>query len=209
MGQDNQPVAWRIVDGEGDYCYSTEPPTDFSVKWSAKYGRVYEPLFASPPVQAEQPAAQEKRVRDPLIGGNVAYAARMHREREFARIDRVVATLAKQAAQQSEPSNEAIDAATRDATDALLDHIYEHGTAAEGIRPRVRAIARAVLALKPAVPAGWRLVPVEPTREMMVALCDVKNQTSTGLRWVARDSDLREAWTAMLAAAPQQGGSNA
>ncbi len=72
--------------------------------------------------------------------------------------------------------------------------------------PTVHPASPPVQAKQPAVPAGWRLVPVEPTREMMVALCEVKNQTRTGLRWVARDSDLREAWTAMLAVAPQHGG---
>lgn len=41
-------------------------------------------------------------------------------------------------------TDEQIDAAIRDAADSLLDHIYEYGTAAEGIQSRLRKIARAV-----------------------------------------------------------------
>lgn len=41
-------------------------------------------------------------------------------------------------------TNEEIDNTTRKQVDDLLDHIYEYGTAAEGIDYRVRAIARAI-----------------------------------------------------------------
>ena len=41
-------------------------------------------------------------------------------------------------------TDEDIDNTTRKQVDDLLDHIYEYGTAAEGIDYRVRAIARAI-----------------------------------------------------------------
>lgn len=79
--------------------------------------------------------------------------------------------------------------------DALMDFIYENGTASEGVTPLANAFARALLArygqlaqpahalggskeeytrvfnmgrnsAQPSVPEGWRLVPVEPTPEM-------------------------------------------
>ena len=46
---------------------------------------------------------------------------------------------------KAEPlTDEEIDNTTRKQVDDLLDHIYEYGTAAEGIDYRVRAIARAI-----------------------------------------------------------------
>ncbi len=41
-------------------------------------------------------------------------------------------------------TDEDLDNTTRKQVDDLLDHIYEYGTAAEGINYRVRAIARAI-----------------------------------------------------------------
>ena len=41
-------------------------------------------------------------------------------------------------------TDEEIDNTTRKQVDCLLDHIYEYGTAAEGIIERVRVIARAI-----------------------------------------------------------------
>lgn len=55
-------------------------------------------------------------------------------------------------------------------------------------------IARAVLAKwgsQPVVPAGYALVPVEPTPEMLSEI------------WVHKNGSLSEAYRAMLAAAPQ------
>ncbi len=54
--------------------------------------------------------------------------------------------------------------------------------------------ARAVLALKPAVPEGWRLVPEVPTQDMR----------DTG-KW-EMSSACEDVYAAMLAAAPQHGG---
>ena len=50
---------------------------------------------------------------------------------------------APQPAKQS-LTDEEIDNTIRKQVDDLLDHIYEYGTAAEGIIERVRAIARAI-----------------------------------------------------------------
>ena len=41
-------------------------------------------------------------------------------------------------------TEEEIDAATAKERDALLDHIYEYGTAAEGVLERIRKLCRAV-----------------------------------------------------------------
>lgn len=62
---------------------------------------------------------------------------------------------AQQEAPAAQPlSDEQIDAATASARDALLDHIYEYGTAAEGMQRRVRAIARAAIGTQPAATKG-------------------------------------------------------
>jgi hypothetical protein len=42
-------------------------------------------------------------------------------------------------------TDEQIDKATRATADDLLDHIYEYGTAAEGVMERIRAISRAAI----------------------------------------------------------------
>lgn len=46
---EREPVAWRITDGEGDWEYFTDLPEDWSIQWSAQYGRKYEPLYTAPP----------------------------------------------------------------------------------------------------------------------------------------------------------------
>jgi hypothetical protein len=44
-----EPTAWRITDGEGGYNYYDEQPdpNGFSVNWSARYGRKYEPIYTA------------------------------------------------------------------------------------------------------------------------------------------------------------------
>jgi len=49
----------------------------------------------------------------------------------------------------------------------------------------------------PAVPQGWKLVPIEPTREMLMAALDVENASYDNHQHV-----LTEQWKDMLAAAP-------
>ena len=48
----------------------------------------------------------------------------------------------------SHMTDEQIDAATRDASAALLDFVYEHGTSSEGIERYVRQIVRAAISEK-------------------------------------------------------------
>jgi hypothetical protein len=50
-----EPVAWRITDGEGDFNYRSDPPSDVDVRWVAQYGRKHEPLYThpSPPISNE------------------------------------------------------------------------------------------------------------------------------------------------------------
>lgn len=52
---EQEPVAWRIAD-ERDWEYRTEPPLEADIQWSARYGRKYEPLYASPPSRKPDPA---------------------------------------------------------------------------------------------------------------------------------------------------------
>ena len=68
----------------------------------------------------------------------------------FAEIHQSIAELLESAPEAPQPAkrepltDEEIDNTTRKQVDDLLDHIYEYGTAAEGIDYRVRAIARAI-----------------------------------------------------------------
>jgi len=52
----------------------------------------------------------------------------------------------------------------------------------------------------PAVPQGWKLVPIEPTPEIIEAICHAKNLTRNGLRAVMSDTELASIYRAMLAA---------
>jgi hypothetical protein len=54
----------------------------------------------------------------------------------------------------------------------------------------------------PAVPQGWKLVPLEPTPEIIEAICHAKNLTRNGLRAVMSDTELASIYRAMLAATP-------
>jgi hypothetical protein len=42
-----EPVAWRMFDGEGGYNYREEAPTEQDIEWIGRYGRKYEPLYAT------------------------------------------------------------------------------------------------------------------------------------------------------------------
>lgn len=54
----------------------------------------------------------------------------------------------------------------------------------------------------PAVPSGWKLVPVEPTREIIEAICHAKNHTRLGIHAVMTDVELSSIYRAALTAAP-------
>jgi hypothetical protein len=51
-GGKGEAVAWRYFDGEGNYEYRDEPPSESSVYHAAIYGRKFEPLYLAAP-QAE------------------------------------------------------------------------------------------------------------------------------------------------------------
>jgi hypothetical protein len=54
------------------------------------------------------------------------------------------------------------------------------------------AICKQALAAQPAVPEGWKLVPIKPTMQMINALADT-------------DPEHESVWDAVLAAAPEKG----
>ncbi|MDR5801152.1 hypothetical protein [Caballeronia sp. LZ001] len=43
-----EPVVWRYFDGEGNYQYCEDAPSDSSVYHASLYGRKFEPLFTRP-----------------------------------------------------------------------------------------------------------------------------------------------------------------
>jgi len=67
-----------------------------------------------------------------------------------------------------------------------------------------RRQARASLAQPASVPAGWKLVPVEPTDDMLANVDEeVGGHCHSCTKWNASWSDCRRVYAAMLAAAPQ------
>jgi hypothetical protein len=48
-----EPVAWRIIDGEGGYHLHENAPGANEIEWASRYGRKFEPLYAAPPPSAE------------------------------------------------------------------------------------------------------------------------------------------------------------
>lgn len=106
---------------------------------------------------------------------------------------------------QGEPSDEWIT------DDDIIDLVRSVGldwhagfTLNDDEENRYAQLVRAVLALKPAVPEGWRLVPVEPTESMLNAAWSTALETERGLLLDSFD----DAYKAAMAAAPQHGGSD-
>jgi hypothetical protein len=104
------------------------------------------PLYTAPPAAAPEP------VRHPgyLIGNHwleTAYSrvcageaeADVLRDCGWERVDEALRRDAERL------TDEQIDSATSKERDQLLDHIYEYGTAAEGILERIRKLARAAI----------------------------------------------------------------
>jgi hypothetical protein len=54
-GGKGEAVAWRIFDGEGNYDYVEDEPSECNVNYAARYGRKYEPLFTAPQAECEAP----------------------------------------------------------------------------------------------------------------------------------------------------------
>lgn len=79
-----------------------------------------------------------------------------------------------------------------------------HGTQYHAGAPGVLAFAREVLAKWGAqpVPAGYALVPVEPTKEMWAAVNRLDDEMAAG-GYDGRGCSIEQAWHCLLAAAPQ------
>jgi len=91
------------------------------------------------------------------------WSGELEAKAEYDRILRCVAALRCQpAAATTAPSDEHVSVVGMPEFDALLDHIYEHGTTSEGVRSRADALARALLARYGQAPAASaELWPVE------------------------------------------------
>ena len=87
------------------------------------------------------------------------------------------------AAPQAAPSDEHVSVVGMPEFDALLDHIYEHGTASEGIIDRANAFARALLARhgQPAASAEPRAVDMEEYRAVVAAMEQIDPATLPGI----------------------------
>ena len=94
------------------------------------------------------------------------------------------------AAQAAQPVTPAFDAAIRDYASAVT-----HGDK-DGMRAGYVAL-RAMCGSQPVAPAGWKLVPVEPTEQMLRA-CIYNTDYDTEGDWSAAEGNYR----AMLSAAP-------
>ena len=89
--------------------------------------------------QPEQEPVALETVYETIIQWDEGGGKRSRRE-----LARRIVDLYTSPPQRQPLTDEQIDNATRKQVDALLDHIYEYGTAAEGSDFRVRAIARAI-----------------------------------------------------------------
>lgn len=68
---EQEPVGYRITDGEGGYEYRDNLPDVGSIAWSARYGRIWESLYAAPPAAPdvsglERDAARYRWLREHL-----------------------------------------------------------------------------------------------------------------------------------------------
>lgn len=57
-----EPVAWRYFDGEGNYEYLEDAPSESSVYHASIYGRKFEPLFTRPSASKHQGAESGRAV---------------------------------------------------------------------------------------------------------------------------------------------------
>jgi hypothetical protein len=158
-----EPVAWRCtcganlyIDADGAPRSKAEPVTEdmkSAVRWapsSAYWSERLREFFG--PDAREGIDALERR-----IAGAQEPVAWIHTDPDKPRVrflewredepgyrGRWVKTPLYLAPPQRKPlTEEEVDAATAQERDALLDHIYEYGTAAEGVLERIRKLCRA------------------------------------------------------------------
>lgn len=85
---------------------------------------------------------------------------------------------APQASGQAAPSDEHVSVVGMPEFDALLDHIYEHGTTSEGVRSRADALARALLSRYAAPQASAEAIR-NAALEEAASLIESTNETTT------------------------------
>jgi len=148
-GPDAEPVAWRWLyrgSPDSEKCFPMPgPDADVIAKAGAsEFPRTVQYLYTAP--QPAKPAEQEPVA---LLHDDGYWTAaktdagrRLSERLLFAGSPSIAVYTAPQPRRRL--TDEEIDNTTRKQVDDLLDHIYEYGTAAEGIIERVRAIARAI-----------------------------------------------------------------
>jgi hypothetical protein len=78
---------------------------------------------------------------------------------------------------------------------------YEKTFAFRAWEAAINATPPAAPAAQPAVPEGWKMVPVEPTREMWTAVNKLDDQCATG-NYDGKGCSIEQAWNCLLDAAP-------
>ena len=149
------PVAWRMFDGEGGYDFRDELPSENSRAWSARYGRKWEPLYAAPPAAADDCACESV-----LCMNECECAVRGKAQSDAAVGAKPVAW---------------VHTWEYPGADSLTES-FSWKPADEFLRDTVPAPSSIVSSVPlyaappaPAVPAGYALVPVEPTEVMLDA----------------------------------------
>lgn len=85
-------------------------------------------------------------------------------------------------------------------TNTVLDKVNEvKGYIARGFKYELR---RLYTDPQPAIPDGWKLVPVEPTKEMWAAVNKLDDEMASG-SYDGRGCSIEQAWNCLLAAAPE------
>ena len=130
-----EPVAWRYQDARGNYRYR-----GYVAGFDVEYAILKPvPLFTAPPQRpaepVQEPVAWMCSSPELMAKGYKRFSSRCEGDWNIP-----VYT----APPQRKPlTDEEIDVATAQERDALLDHIYEYGTAAEGVLERIRKLCRA------------------------------------------------------------------
>jgi hypothetical protein len=210
-----QLKSWGLGDEAIAICkQALAAPVQEPVAWMDKYGEIYKdvpevlstdtPLYTAPPAQAAPVPLTDEEID--AIRFSIPTKAVTQRDFELARA--IEAKLKqKNAAAQPTPVREpeywnVIDPAGNIVA-SETDAIRGWARIAGSYKPTVegllgfhgqgwRVLPKVTPPAQPAVPEGWKLVPIKPTLQMINALADT-------------DPEHESVWDAVLAAAPEKG----